>query len=169
MDRRLFVPEASLQKIFTLQAIARAVAELKCQPEDHIGLADAIRLQGVTTFAILIWMNREDSIVGFRRWECLESARLSEDAVSVIAPSFGLDFVREYSWQFRPHFFHRGDDIEINERKILPFLRDMGQVAEGGFGTVNKIEVHPLLQDFYPNVGKNCLNQSRIGAYPPTA
>ncbi|KAL8794049.1 MAG: hypothetical protein Q9195_003349 [Heterodermia aff. obscurata] len=154
MDGRLFAAESSIRRIFDAQAIKQAVAELKCHPEDRIGLAEAILHKGVITFAILVWMNREDAIVDFRRWEYLESTRLSENAATLFAPSFGVDFVREYSWQFHPHFFHLGDDIEIDERKILPFLRDVGQVDEGGFGIVSRIEVHPLLQNFYPESQK---------------
>ena len=139
-----------LRDIFTPTAIAQALVELVCPPEDRIGLADAIIRNGVTTFAILVWMNREDHIVHFRRWDCLDSRNVTEENVSIIAPAFGLDFVREYAWQFRPHFFHLGDTIEINERKILPFLCEMGQLEEGGFGHVSKMVVHASLQDFYP-------------------
>jgi hypothetical protein len=150
MDTRPFVPKVLLQHIFTPQTIAKAVAELNCAPEDRIDLQDAIQREGIVTFAILIWMRREDTVVAFRMRECLDIIALTQDSVVAIAPSFGLEFVREHSWHFRPHFFHKGDNLEIDERKVLPFLREVGQTEEGGFGAVSKVEVHHLLQDFYP-------------------
>lgn len=155
IDKRSFVANAPLENILTPQTISQAVAELNCQPEERIGLGEAIQRKGITTFATLIWMRREDAIVDFRRRECLDGTLLSEEAAVGIAPSFGVEFVREVLWQFRPHIFHLGDDLEIDERKILPFLRGVGNAEEGGFASVSKVEVHPLLQDFYPGSVRN--------------
>lgn len=150
VDRRNFVPESSLLGIFTPQAIASAVTELGCSPEDELGLSDAICSRGITTFAILIWMHQESAIVNFRRWDCIDSKQLSENLAVAIAPSFGSEFVHEYSWQFRPHFFHRGDCLQIDERKILPFVSETDFDEEGGFGIISKVEIHHALHDFYP-------------------
>ena len=165
INKQYFVPESSLQLIFTATAIAQAVPELECQPEDRIGLGDAIQRQGVTTFAILVWMGREDSIVEFRRRDCLDSNRLSHEIAMAIAPCFGSQFTDEYSWQFRPHFFHMGEHVEIDERKILPFLCNVGNPEEGGHGLVTKVEVHPQLQDFCPG-SVRCLESYTHAEHP---
>lgn len=168
IEKRPFVPAALLQSFFTPHAIKEAVSELDCQPEDRIGLGNAICSDGITTFAVLIWMGREDAIVDFRRWQYLNSIRLSEETAIRIAPSFGVDFVREVAWQFRPHFFRLGENVEMDEREILPFLRETGVANEGGFGLVSKVEIHPLLQNFCPgSVGVTTPDIRRLLNFAP--
>lgn len=144
-----FLAPPLLSLILTPPAIAQAVAELNCQPEDRIGLAEKIELHGKITFAILVWMQCEDTIVDFRRVGCLDSRLpLDEATATRIIPDRGHEFATEIQWQFLPHFFHRNDDLEIDKSVILPFIRDVGTVDGGAFGSITKVEIHPLLQDF---------------------
>jgi hypothetical protein len=148
---RYFVPPSSLTAIFTPLAISKAVAELKCEPVDRIGLARAIQLDGTVTFAILVWMRVEDAIVEFRRHRCLDSSLpLDETTARKIAPNFGYTFCNEVQWEFRPYFFHRNEDVEIRPTEILPFIQEVEQQKLGGFGAVAQLVVLPSLQDFYP-------------------
>jgi hypothetical protein len=148
---RYFVPPSSLAAIFTPLAISKAVAELKCEPVDRIGLAQAIQFDGTVTFAILVWMRVEDAIVEFRRHRCLDpSLPLHETTARKIAPNFGNTFCNEVQWEFRPYFFHRNEDVEIRPTEILPFIQEVEPQKLGGFGAVAQLVVHPSLQDFYP-------------------
>jgi hypothetical protein len=149
---RYFVPPSNLTAIFTPLAISKALAELECEPEDRISLAQAIQPDGIVTFAILVWMRVEDAIVEFRRHRCLDSSLpLDETTAKKIAPSFGTLFCNEVQWEFRPYFFHRNEDVVIRPAEILPFIQKVGQQKLGGFGAVDQLVVHPSLQDFYPH------------------
>ena len=147
---KYFVPPASLVTIFTPPAIAKAVAELNCEPDDRIGLSQAIQGDGVITFAILVWMHHEEAIIEFRRKRCLDSrGPLDESTALSIAPEFGATFSREVQWEFRPYFFRRGEDVEIGSAEILPYTKVTGEQMRGGHGGLVQLEIHPSLQDFY--------------------
>ncbi len=46
--------------------------DLNCQPDERIGLAETIYQKGKKTFAILIFMRKEDDIVKFRNHDTLD-------------------------------------------------------------------------------------------------
>jgi hypothetical protein len=149
-----FVPRSSLSTIFTPSAIEKAVAELKCEPEEHIGLAKAVQDEGIVTFAILVWIHQEDAIIMFRAHGALDDRLpLSEEPARLISPDFGATFAREAQWQFLPYIFRRNmanQHLEIEAERILPFVRELEPQVVGGFGTVFKEEIYPSLQEFYP-------------------
>jgi hypothetical protein len=157
-----FVPQTALEHIFTASAIARCVAEVVCEVEDRIGLAAAIESHGTTIFAILIWMRQEDAIVAFRRSSCLDRLPLDLTTALLVAPDFGRNLVEEHQWHFLPHSFREDEDIEIDPLVILPFMREIGQTEGGGFGTINRLELHPTQHDFNK---ASPLLQARRGAY----
>ncbi len=149
---KFFIQQSKVREIFT-PVIARAVDELICDAHERVGLAKKIKQEGTTTFAILVWMRRADSIVRFRNHECLDDKLpLHEERACEIAPEFGLSFAREYQWQFLPYFFKR--DMcdyhrEINEvGMIFPFVK-VEHIAEGGFGEVSKLMISTSLQEFF--------------------
>jgi len=147
-----FVPQASLKTILTESAIGKAVAELDCEPDDLLGLANVILNRGLITFAILVWMHQEDAITAFRHHGALDSRLpLREAEAQQIVPQFGTAFSREYQWQFLPHKFERDEYQEIESSRILPFVLEVEAPLTGGFGTVTKQYIHPDLQDFRPN------------------
>lgn len=148
LDGREFVPPASLSAILTAPAIAAAVAELPCAAEDRLGLADAICHGGVPTFAALVWMSQPGLVVAFRRKRCLDRLPLDDERVRQAAGEYAPTFAR-VQWEFTPYHFRCEPDVEIG-REILPFIRDLGPLAPGGFGDIRKLEIHPSLQDFAP-------------------
>jgi hypothetical protein len=149
---RYFVPRSSLTAIFTPLAISKAVAELECELEDRIGLSKDIHQDGIITFAILVWMHQEEAIVKFRRHRCLDShGPLDASTAISIAPDFGNTFSREVQLEFRPHFFHRGEDVEFDQLDILPFTGVGKEQKGGGYGEITELAVHSSLQDFYPD------------------
>jgi hypothetical protein len=149
IDRRSFVPPTSLAAIFTSPAIEAAIAELSCAAEDRIGLVDAIRGIGTPTFAILVWMKQPDLVVAFRRKRCLDRLPLDEETARGAAGDYAPTFLRQ-QWEFIPFYFRNGQDVEIG-REILPFVRSLGPLTPGGFGDIEKLEIHPSLQDFAPH------------------
>lgn len=149
LDGRSFVPPTGLTTIFTSPAIAAAVAELSCAAEDCLGLADAIRCGGIPTFAILVWMQQPDLVITFRRKRCLDRLPLGEETARGAAGKYAPTFLR-LQWEFLPFYFRNGQDVEIG-REILPFIRNLGPLTPGGFGDVEKLEIHPSLQNFAPH------------------
>ncbi len=149
---RHFVPRSALIAIFTPPAITKAVAELTCELEDRIGLPEAIRNGGIITFAILVWMHREEAIVEFRRRGLFDSrGPLDESTALSVAPEFGRTFSKEAQWEFRPYILRRGEDVEIDPLEILPYVQLIAEHKGGGYGAVAELTVHPSHQDFYPD------------------
>ena len=147
-----FVPPSVVASILTPDVVSTAVRELACEPEDRIHLPATIIAEGTTTFAILIWMQFEDSIVDFKRHDCLDRSLplVDEAKAEQAAPGFWRTFVKETQWQFIPFTFRLHDDRIINPSVILPFIREVGQLKAGGFGTIDILEIYPQLQDFVP-------------------
>lgn len=153
-SNRWFVPESSLKTILTASAVEKALEELKCEREDRIPLAEAIRTEGIVTFAILIWMHAADAIVEFWRHATLDrSLPLHEDDANLRLPEYGTTFARRDQWEFLPHVFRRNTPYqEIDARRILPFIRYREipePLGSGGFGTVFREEICSTLQQFY--------------------
>ncbi|KAI6780598.1 kinase-like protein [Emericellopsis cladophorae] len=147
---RSFVPPSSLPTIFTRAAVAAAVRELACSTEDRIGLTDDILRDGVLTFAMLISIRQPDHVVAFRRMRCLNRRPLDEENARKLLGDHAPSFLRE-QWVFQPYYFRRGHDVEIAPLEILPFIRSVDSQTSGGFGDIDKLEIHPALQDFYPS------------------
>ena len=149
-----FLPSSDLRALFTKIRIESAVAELECAEHERIGLAAKIFEQGLTTFAILIWMKREVAIIDFRNHDALDaSLPLHEDRAVQIACDFGKALAVEVQWQFLPYTLkhdmcdhHR---IIDNNNTILPFLRQE-PLIEGGFGEISKVTVLSSQQEFFP-------------------
>ncbi|KAF7552678.1 hypothetical protein G7Z17_g4178 [Cylindrodendrum hubeiense] len=152
LDRRYFVPPSSLETIFTPAAITAAIGELHCEVEDRLGLAVDIQSHklAVTTFAILVWIKCADAVVNFRRHGCLGRLPLGAEFADTVAPGFALAFL-QVQWEFLPYILHSGMDTVIPESRILPFVRQLGPPISGGFGTVERLEIQPSLQDFFPH------------------
>jgi len=150
IDHRTFVPPSSLQSILTPAAVSAAVSELTCSDEDRLGLAGTICEHGIITFAILIWIKNADAIVDFRRHMCLdERLPLDSDTASAVASNFAPTFLRTQV-EFLPHQFSVGEDVEIPESRILPFVSEVAPCRVGGFGAVRQLEVHSSVQTFFP-------------------
>ncbi|KAJ6439089.1 kinase-like protein [Purpureocillium lavendulum] len=147
---RSFVPPSSLLTIFTRAAIVAAVKELICSEEDRIGLTDDILRDGVQTFAILISIRQPDQIVAFRRLRCLNRLPLDEGNAAKLLGDHAPRFLRE-QWDFQPYYFRRGHDVEIAAPEVLPFIQSVDSPTSGGFGDIDKLEIHPSLQDFFPS------------------
>ena len=154
LDGRAFLPPSSLSTIFTPSAIAAAVAELSCAAEDRLGLAAAIRHGGVPTFAILVWMYQPDLVVPFRRKRCLDRLPLDEQTARQAAGDYEPTFVR-LQREFMQYHFRCDQDVEIG-REVLPFIRDLGPLTSGGFGDIQRLEIHSSLQDFAPHDVSYC-------------
>lgn len=170
VTERYFVPRTSIDTIFTQEAVHEAVSELECEPEEKIGLASKILSKATVTFAILIWMGEEESIVAFRNHDVLdEKLPLDAPRAESIAPRFGLEFVQEVQWQFLPYTF-RADMADhhrtIQDPYILPFTKELAAPIDGGFSTVYRMEVHPTLQEFYS--GPVCIFRRKNLASVPT-
>jgi hypothetical protein len=149
LDNRSFVPPSSLTTIFTSRAIAAAVAELSCAAEHRLGLAEAIHCGGIRTFAVLVWMKQPDLVVTFRRKRCLDRLPLDQGTALATADEYAPSFLR-LQWEFLPFYFRSGQDVDI-DLEILPFIRNLGPLTPGGFGDVEKLEIHPSLQSFAPH------------------
>lgn len=152
---RWFLPLISLQTIFTPAAAQKAVKELSCPPDQRIKLAEEILHAGVKTFAILIWMYKEDHIVSFRAHQALdERLPFSEELAKTAAPDFGARLAREEQWRFLPFQFPPNmheHHLEIDQNRILPFVGRSNDLAEGSFGRIITISICPTQQYFLPD------------------
>lgn len=150
---RYFLPNISLGTIFTLVAIEKAVQELRCQPDERIGLATAIYGEGKRTFAILVWMKEEDFIVTFRNHDALDRRLpLSETYAKEIAPKFGTRLAHVEQWMLLPFEFPPNmceHHWEVNKDQIIPFIGESEDVGKGGFGDVYQVSILPSQQAFY--------------------
>lgn len=149
IDGHGFVPPASLSTIFTHTALVAAVAELSCDAEDCLGLADAIQQEGLPAFATLVCMSLPDLVVAFRRKRYLNRLPLEPETAKHLVGDLAPTFLR-LQWEFIPYHFQRDQDVEIGH-EILPFVRDLGPLASGGFGDIRVLELHPSLQNFAPH------------------
>ena len=151
---RHFLPEFSLERIFTIDNIERAVRELKCAAYERIGLAQKIFGEAIRVFAILIKCGEEQSIISFREHGVLDnSLPLSQECATQVLGDFGSTFALEYQWQFLPFKFRKEMSefpTSINDKRILPFLDTSESVSSIGFGDVSKVKIFPLLQEFVP-------------------
>jgi hypothetical protein len=150
---KYFIQQSKVWEIFTPTKINLAVAELTCDAHERVGLAKKIQQEGTILFAVLVWMRREDSIVSFRNHECLDNKfPIDEARAQEIVPEFGLEFAREYQWQFLPYFFNK-DMREYHRQikdvgRIFPFVK-VEHIAEGGFGEVSKLTIPTSMQTFF--------------------
>jgi hypothetical protein len=150
-----FITKSEVRAIFKRPEIDLAVGELRCDTQDRVGLATKISAEGTITFAILIWMGREDLIALFRNHEALDSSLpLPETRAQKIAPEIGVSFSREYQWQFLPYVFkHDMCDYHrnIDDDMLFPFIGEVEHVATGGYGEVSRVEILAPLQEFFPS------------------
>lgn len=148
-----FLPPSSLPLIFTDHAIAQAVDELQCEPDEKIGLARHIGEKATVTFAILVWMKVEKLIVNFRNHGVVDaSLPLDPDRARRISTPFGETFAREFQWQFIPYVFPKdmaSHHKEFQSQIILPFVDEPKELAVGGFSYVAETNIHPSMQNFY--------------------
>lgn len=143
-----FITGDSLDGVLTSQTITKTIFELKSLPEDHINLAHGIQHELLVTFAILIWIHLPAAIIKFRRSGHDDGKLpLSEAGADLLAPECANIFHQE-QYQFLPHVFRLGDDRKIEQSVILPFVRQIGTIDTGGFGAIDKVEIHPSLQNF---------------------
>ncbi|KUL90013.1 hypothetical protein ZTR_02800 [Talaromyces verruculosus] len=128
-----FLPPSSLPLIFTDHAIAQAVDELQCEPDEKIGLAQHIGEKATVTFAILVWMKVEKLIVNFRNHGVVDaSLPLDPDRARRISTPFGETFAREVQWQFIPYVFPKdmaSHHKEFQSQIILPFVDELKELA----------------------------------------
>ena len=146
-----FIPQSKVREIFSYDKIDLSVAELTTSVHDRLRLAESIQQGGTITFAILVWMREEDSIVSFRNHECLDNQLpLNETRAQEISPEFGLTFAREYQWQFQPYYFTEGmynHHRVITDGIIFPFVGEE-HIAEGGFGKISELSIPDSMQEF---------------------
>ncbi|KAJ0108126.1 hypothetical protein J7T55_007245 [Diaporthe amygdali] len=154
-SKRWFLPETSLRTTFTPAAVQKAVEQLCCRPDQRINLVEAILCAGVKTFAILVWMEKEDHIVSFRAHQALDDRLpFSEELAKTAAPDFGARLAREEQWRLLPFRFPpkmHEHHLEIEENRILPLVGRPHDLAEGSFGQIVTISVWPTQQDFVPD------------------
>jgi hypothetical protein len=140
-----FLPNISIATIFTLPAIEKAILELKCRPDERIGLAKKIHHKGKKIFAILILMSEEDYIVQFRNWSALDDRLpLSKYDAQKIAGEAGSCLADEYQWKLLPEAFPLNmweHHLEFVKETILPFVDEPEHVATGGFGEISKVKI----------------------------
>lgn len=151
---RFFLPDSNTSAIFTKPAIDGAVTELDLPPDERIGLAEAIHATGIKTFAILIWMKEESSIVAFRNHQALD-ARLpiSEALAKTIAPGFGVQFAKQEQWSFLPFKFPQDmhkNHLEVSQELIMPFIGPSEVLGHGSFGRIVTVNISPPQQAFFP-------------------
>ena len=148
-----FLPDASLNTLFTLSTIEIVVEELLCAADERIGLSENIFREGKRVFAMLILMGEEASIVAFRSHSALDHhLPFSEDYAKRIAPEFGVSLAREFQWKIMPYHFTADmwqHHCEIEKERILPFVASE-DIATGGFADIFKVTIWPSQQDFYP-------------------
>ncbi|PCH07914.1 Hypothetical protein PENO1_009170 [Penicillium occitanis (nom. inval.)] len=161
-----FLPPGSLPLIFTDHAIAQAVDELQCEPDEKIGLAQHIGEKATVTFAILVWMKVEKLIVNFRNHGVVDaSLPLDPDRARRISTPFGETFAREFQWQFIPYVFPKdmaSHHKEFQSQIILPFVDEPKELAVGGFSYVTETNIHPAMQNFYAQKGKVRVIKKRL-------
>ncbi|KAF2133871.1 kinase-like protein [Dothidotthia symphoricarpi CBS 119687] len=149
-----FILPLKLRDILTPAQVDLAVQEINCEAHERIGLSRKLVEDGLVTFAILIWMRRTSAIVRFRDFECLDrKLPLDETKAREIAPEFGISFAREVQWQFLPYFF-QSDMCDYHRHihdagMVFPFVGQVEDIGEGGFGKVTKLEIPASLQGFY--------------------
>jgi hypothetical protein len=150
-DGKHFVSTSELRALCERELIYDSIAELNCADHERIGLAAKVFEHGIITFAILIWMKREHSIIEFRNHDALDaSLPLHEDRAVKIAPEFGTVLAREIQWQFLPYTF-RNDMCDYhrvidNRNIIFPFLNEE-PLTEGGFGEISKVTLQSCQQE----------------------
>jgi hypothetical protein len=148
---KYFIPPDSVKEILTRPNIERCVAENIPIANERIGLSEKIEEDGVTVFAILLWMRRVSSIIRFRSHDCLDNRLpLDEGRAVEVVPGFGLTFAQEIQWQFLPYRFKK-DMCNYHQTlqtcRILPFVQ-RNDVKEGHFGEVCRVQVVTGLQEF---------------------
>jgi hypothetical protein len=148
---KYFVPPESVKEILTRPNIERCIAENIPNANELIGLSEKIEEDGVTVFAILLWMHRVPSIVKFHSHGCLDNRLpLGEGQAMEVAPDFGRTFAQETQWQFLPYHFEKdmcNYHLTLQTCMILPFVQKSG-IKEGVFGEVCRMQVVAGLQDF---------------------
>jgi hypothetical protein len=152
-DGKYYITEKDVRVVLTSEAVENAVRELSFSEIDHVEICAKIKLEGVKTFAILLWMRRESAIVDFIENGALDSSLpLAQARVEDIAPSFGKSFAQEIQWQFLPRFFSsslRSYFARIQAEEILPFLSEV-KLGEGGLGEVFLTGIDSSHQDLLP-------------------
>lgn len=150
---KYFVTDCDLRAIFHDEQIAKAISELGYPANEYPEVVSKIIRQGTKTFAILLWMRRESSIVDFIEHDALDlSLPLDEGRAHLIAPPFGKAFAQEFQWQFLPRYFPadmRHHHLKIRSEEILPFLSEK-HIGHGGFGDVFCTGVDALQQQLIP-------------------
>lgn len=111
-------------------------------------LANYISSSGIIVFAILIWHRSPDSIVSFKdNVEGDSHLPMSTERLLFVAPD-----ARQFSetqWDFLPHFFEKGANPVIQDRVILPFLKETHlPELEGSSGAISKVTIEPTLHNF---------------------
>ncbi|KAK8112870.1 protein kinase domain-containing protein [Apiospora sp. TS-2023a] len=148
---RCFIPDGVIEGILTLQTIEEIVPTLNCKSDQRIGLANRIHKEGQKTFAILVLMSEEDSIVVFRDHNLLDrSLPLSIDEAKVVDKTVGYRFVQS-QWDLLPYEFDHmmwENHQQIAQDTILPFIENPEPVGEGAFGVVERVHIQPSQQDF---------------------
>jgi hypothetical protein len=152
-DGRYYITEKDVRVVLTSEAVDNAVRELSLSEVDHVEICAKIKVEGMKTFAILLWMRRESAVVDFIENGALDSSLpLAQVRAEAIAPSFGKHFSQEIQWQFLPRFFSsslRSYFARIQAEEILPFLSEV-KLGEGGLGEVFLTGIDSSQQDMLP-------------------
>lgn len=150
---RSFINPQDLRVLLTKDAIKKAVNECHFEEHDLPGIVSKIHDQGITIFAILVWMKEEDAVLNFIEHDAMD-ARLpiEEGRAKEIVPDFGEHFSREVQWEFLPRTFEKNmsnNHVRIRKEVILPFIEE-SPLGEGSFGDVFLMSVVPSQQQFFP-------------------
>lgn len=150
-DHRLsFVPEGTLEKIVTTEAIQAELRRSRAPLQEEPEIIKLIKQGGIKTFAILVCIYRTDRITNFIENEQLQKVGIDSKLPYISRTELerlGLpevdatDFF-EKQWEFTAPVFRRCAGHRWLYKKIIfPFL-ESDDLSEGGFGTVYKVKLH---------------------------
>ena len=150
---RYFVDLKELKLLFGREQLIKAVKECSLPVHRQLNFADTILQKGIITFAILLSLRKEDSILNFIEHDDLDNSLPKTNArLSEIAPDVGDRFAEEVQWEFLPHYFQRDTHRRIQAKTILPILEEVAlEDQKGAFANVSKVFIASSMQNLLPS------------------
>jgi len=149
-DSKFFVPRQSLLKLISRHHVRSALESCKAVPPERLdNLVSRIMSGARKIFAILVMLGgQEKEIVRFIEHDNLQGLPIdfrlpfSMPELKRLLPSIWDDFY-EKQWEFSaPVFLDDTEHRTLDDFAVLPFVKN-DKIADGGFGEVFRIELHP--------------------------
>ena len=154
---RFFIPHRLLYELLSREKITNAIKECKDFPPYYLDeLVEKIVRGGRRTFAILVLIKGEEGLISrFIESDNFQNSPLdmklpfSKDVLVSLIPAETVDDFYETQWELAAPIFSEGVMHRYFDSKVrLPYIQSEEMNAEGGFGVMYEIEIHPDHQRF---------------------